>query len=454
MLMQSGDDQQLLSRAMIKLSGGSLSSSLVGAAIRLSSLVGKFLLSLYMARFMGLEDLGLYGLVFSATMISVSLLGFRIDYALMREVGRLSRDQLSERMKAANLLFLGSYLAIAAPFFLIMPTFAPEMSSAILLCMFVLCCTEHFASAMYNIAVALGRANTANILFFVRGGLWTAPAILLGIVSSPMRTADFVLGCWAFFSVISVVMSIHLLRDQIAWRVPLRIGENERNWLGSAVRSSFGVWLGTVAYAAGGYADRFIVNNLLSLTAVGVATFYLSFTLPISTLVQSATFVPRQARLVELHDGGENEQYRALMRKTLLAAAVLALTIAAAMAVLVSLSAQLLGKSELIASQPVFWLILAGAVLRTIADGLFYPLFVEHRTRTIWGSDLFFCAAVVILTASLLPPLGLYGLGVASVASASLILLVRVLALRSKPRPRSDAMRRKAPARPPKEKPE
>lgn len=436
---------------MIKLWGADLSSSLIGIAIRLSSLAGKFLLSFYMARFLGLEDLGLYGLVFSATMISVSLLGFRVDYALMREIGRLSHEQLSERMKAANLLFLGSYVALAAPFFLIMPTFAPEMSSAVLLCMFVLCCTEHFASAMYNIAVALDRANTANILFFVRGGLWTAPAILLGIFSPIMRTAEFVLGCWAFFSVISVVMSIHLLRDQIAWKVQLRIGENERIWLGSAVRASLGVWLGTVAYAAGGYADRFLVNNLLSLTAVGVATFYLSFTLPISTLVQSATFVPRQARLVELHDRGDSEPYRVLMRKTLLTVAVLASAIAAVMAVLVSLSAKLLGKSELIVSQPVFWLILAGAVLRTIADGLFYPLFVERRTRTIWGSDLLFCAAVVLLTASLLPSLGLYGLGVASVASASLILLVRVLALRSKPQQKSNAMRPEPPVRPPEE---
>jgi O-antigen/teichoic acid export membrane protein len=407
--------------------------------IRLSSLVGKFLLSLYMARFMGLEDLGLYGLVFSGTMISVSLLGFRVDYALMREIGGLSRSQASERMNAASLLFLATYVAVAAPFFLIMPSLAPEMGSAILLCMFVLCCTEHFASAMYNIAVALDRANTANILFFVRGGLWTVPAILVGLVSSPMRTTEFVLGCWAFASAISVVLSIHLLRDRIAWKIPVRLGEGERAWLGSAMKASAGVWLGTVAYAAGGYADRFIVANLLSLTAVGVATFYLSFTLPISTLVQSATFVPRQARLVELHDRGENEQYRMLMRKTLLFLAVLALIIAGSMAILVGLAAQSLGKPELIKSQPVFWLILVGAVVRTMADGLFYPLFVEHRTRAIWGSDLFFCVIVVILTASLLPWLGLYGLGVASVTSASLILLVRAIALRSPLRARIDS---------------
>jgi O-antigen/teichoic acid export membrane protein len=423
-------------------------------AIRLSSLIGKFLLSLYMARFMGLEDLGLYGLVFSGTMISISLLGFRVDYALMREIGGLDRVQASARMNTANLLFVATYLAVAAPFFLIMPTLAPKISLALLLCMFVLCCTEHFASAVYNIAVALDRANTANILFFVRGGLWTAPAIFFGLVSPPMRTTEFVLGCWVSASVISVVLGIYLLRDRIAWKIPLRLAERERAWLGSAVKASVGVWLGTVAYAAGGYADRFIVANLLSLTAVGVATFYLSFTQPISTLVQSATFVPRQARLVELHDGGQFENYRELMRKTLLVSAVLAVAIAAAMALLVSLSAQLLGKPELIESQPVFWLILVGAVVRTVADGLFYPLFVEHRTRAIWGSDLLFCIAVVILTASLLPWLQLHGLGVASVASASLILLVRLLALRSTPSGRGAGKIDGTPTRPFEEKPE
>jgi O-antigen/teichoic acid export membrane protein len=149
--------------------------------------------------------------------------------------------------------------------------------------------------------------------------------------------------------------------------------------------------------------------------------------------VQSATFVPRQARLVALHDDGQSDGYRELMRKTLLISAVLAAAIAASMAVLVALLAGFLGKPELVESQPVFWLILLGAVVRTVADGLFYPLFIERRTRAIWGSDLLFCVTVVLLTASLLPRLGLHGLGVASVASASLILLVRMFALRSSP---------------------
>jgi hypothetical protein len=165
----------------------------------------------------------------------------------MREIGGLDRVQASARMNTANLLFVATYLAVAAPFFLIMPTLAPKISLALLLCMFVLCCTEHFASAVYNIAVALDRANTANILFFVRGGLWTAPAIFFGLVSPPMRTTEFVLGCWVSASVISVVLGIYLLRDRIAWKIPLRLAERERAWLGSAVKASVGVWLGTVA---------------------------------------------------------------------------------------------------------------------------------------------------------------------------------------------------------------
>jgi hypothetical protein len=60
----------------------------------------------------------------------------------------------------------------------------------------------------------------------------------------------------------------------------------------------------------------------------------------------------------------------------------------------------------------------------------------------------------VILTASLLPWLQLHGLGVASVASASLILLVRLLALRSTPSGRGAGKIDGTPTRPFEEKPE
>ena len=108
-----------------------LRSSGLNFLLRLASLAGKFGLSLYMARFMSLDDLGLYGLIFSVVMLAVTFFGGRIDYYLARLIVtkdegvsfKLLRDQSAflvlnyllsiPLLIAGNRLFPGSALLLS-----------------------------------------------------------------------------------------------------------------------------------------------------------------------------------------------------------------------------------------------------------------------------------------------------------------------------------------------------
>jgi O-antigen/teichoic acid export membrane protein len=421
----------LLRRLRAKTRQGQVFTSIKSLSIRLLSLVGKFLLSLYMAKFTSLEDLGTYGIAFAGTMISVALFGFRLDYALMRDIAASGREKGSRDLNAATFLYVASYLIALVPFFWLIAELAPELPWQTSVVIFLLCCAESFANLLYNVTIALGRVELANSLFFLRAGFWTAPAILLGLAIPSLRNASFVLDCWLAASVCTILLNLYLIRGIVTWRLHLRLSAEQKAWIGEAVRRSSGVWLGTIAYAAGSYMDRFLVAHFLTLADVGVATFYLSFTVAMSTLVQSATFVPQQARMVELFDSGDHGSYIRLTRRTLISSFLLAVAVALGLAVVVYFGAALIGKPELTRRLPVFWLILVGAVIRTTADCMYYRLFVEQRTRIIWISDIVFCASVIVLTAILLQQFGLMGLGIASLLSACIIFTTRSIAISS-----------------------
>src|SRR5690349_5620175 len=79
--------------------------------LRLASLAGKFGLSLYIVRYLSLDDLGLYGLVFSASMIAVVLYGGRIDHDLARKIVDMPADETRALLRDQTVFFLLNYAA-------------------------------------------------------------------------------------------------------------------------------------------------------------------------------------------------------------------------------------------------------------------------------------------------------------------------------------------------------
>src|SRR4051794_8135621 len=79
--------------------------------LRLPSLAGKFALSLYIIRYLSLDDLGLYGLVFSASMIAVVFYGGRIDHDLARRIVDMPTDEMCTLLRDQTVFFLLNYAA-------------------------------------------------------------------------------------------------------------------------------------------------------------------------------------------------------------------------------------------------------------------------------------------------------------------------------------------------------
>ncbi|QIK79455.1 hypothetical protein G7077_11615 [Sphingomonas piscis] len=399
--------------------------------LRLASLAGKLALSLYMGKFFPLSELGLYGLAFGAVMLAIVLLGFRVDYILAREILGMDEDRQRRAGMSVLALYLGSFV-LAAPLAVLALTTSGEGGSVrFLLLIYLLCGVEAYANFLYTITIALKRPALANALFFIRSGLWTAPAMVISYLDPNYRTVGFVLGCWLAGAGTSVVLNLWFMRRQLLGRIGL-IAEG---WLEmrAVIGGAFLVWIGSVAVTLGQYLDRFVLASYLTLEDVGVATFYTSFTSAALTLVQSATTTVTFPVLIEHFDAGDMDRFKRELRKTAVTAAALCFVILLGLAGAMLLMGGTLGKPELLAAFPAFVLLLIATFIRTHAETLYYGLFVERQHRAIWLGNLLFLAVSLLLNLLLVPMLGLNGLGIAAIVAALAIYLWRSLALRRGP---------------------
>lgn len=393
-------------------------------SLRVLSLIGKLALSLYMAKFFLLAELGRYGLAFGAVMLATVAVGFRLDYILSREVLGLDLNQ-SQRFGTTILwIFILSSLAASPIAIWALIVFGSgSLSPEFIVLTYALCCVEAYANFLYTTTIALKRPGLANGLFFVRSGLWTIPAIGVSYFVPPLRTVEFVLACWLVGVSVSVLLNLWATRTRLLGRYAW--GDLAWKGVNLYIRRAFLVWIGSVALTLGGYLDRFVLASYMTLTDVGIATFYLSFTTSVLTLVQSATTSITFPVLIEHYDDGDHQSYDKELRKTIAIAAALAAVILIPLAIAMPFVARAMGKPALLASYLAFLLLLLATWIRINAETLYYALFVHRQHREIWIGNLLFLAVAFGLNMLLIPPLGLDGLGCAAVIAAAGLLAWR-----------------------------
>jgi O-antigen/teichoic acid export membrane protein len=394
--------------------------------LRLASLAGKFGLSLYIARYLSLDDLGLYGLVFSASMIAVVLLGGRIDHDLARRIVGMPPDQSRELLRDQTIFFALNFVALIP---LVVTLYGLQGGSPTLLALaYLICCLESYANLLFVTSNYLARPILANVAFFIRSGLWAFVVIGAGLVFPSTRTLWFVLALWVAGTSASVILT--LVRLDVAHWPRVRALPVDWTRIRSALRRSFPIWIGSIGLAGGTYVDRFVLGAFLDLAAVGLATFYTSFTMAIVTLVSSGVLNVAAPKLVGAVSRSEADSYDREFRRAGLAVLVLGGGLCLLVWIAVDQFSSRLQMREIEESMLALGLLMVATLVRLVAETAFYGLYARHRDRDIWVGNLVFLVASLSLNLALVPVLGLTGLGIASILASLLLVVVRREGLR------------------------
>lgn len=400
--------------------------ALANSLMRMASLGGRFLLSIYIVRYLGFSAAGSFGIVAGIAGFSPALCGFGISYFVNREIVslprpegyRLLRDRLVFNLSVAGAIWLVGLLLLAAG---LVPPFPHRLMTAIIITL------EFVAFDLHVALINLRRPVTANFLLFVRSASWIAPFIVGGLSMAGLRSLEFLLACWLAalalsFALLPVVLGHAdlrlLMRTPIDWRAMIM-----------KARSGTLIYVNDIAASGQVYFDRFIVLKLLGLASTGLYTLCFSVTHGLYVLVATAVTQLSMPKLVAALDEGGHASWRHMLAHEGRRAFALAIMVVAGALVATLLVLPALGFDIFRTNAPLFMLMAVASLLKPIADLLNTGLYSLGLDRMLALINLGGILASACLAAAAIMIWGIIGVGWSSIATVALLIVARAIVL-------------------------
>ncbi|MET4257989.1 O-antigen/teichoic acid export membrane protein [Bradyrhizobium sp. S3.12.5] len=393
---------------------------LIVMAMRASVMASKFALALFIARYLDLSSLGLYGLATAAMGTIPIVVNLGMNHLLMRDAVTASTGDMIDSMRHYWSFVVSAYLALLTIAALVIFVFG---TSALWVLIIAVIMFEHIGNDIFYLLSSLQHHFSANAISFIRGAAWILVYIPLAIWDPSFSSLPDLFGFWLMGGVVSIGLFVFL-----SWSWPWRASFSlplRPSVITNAIRKSFLMLLSDLGFIASQFVDRYLITLFLGLKVAGI--YFLFWTVGSSaTTFLGFIFQQKQRPLLisAYRTGGPSAHCQLVWRFTQTTAfATVALSIVVGFAFQILLPQ--LGQPVLAAQWPAFWLIVTGLAVRYLADFGAVGLFTAHRDRMTTITNVALGCVSVIAQLVLLPIAGLYGAGGAILFTSLVIALWR-----------------------------
>lgn len=394
-------------------------ATLIG--LRGTVVLAKFALALYTARYLGLADLGVYGLVTAALTVVPAVFGFGLTDTISRQVVAVARRVAAPLVTTRVSLSMCVHLVGQPLAWLINAALGEPIPWRLGIPIGLILFLDHLATDAADMLILRGRIFFTNILVFVSAGLWPPVVIATGLLFPETRSLDWLLYGWLASLILTWAIIAAFLARGRRWR-DMRL---DLTWLRASLRVSVPFHIKDISSVTSLYLDRFLISFFLGLELTGVYTFFWSVANVAHSLVVYSIVRVRIAQLVTAARMVEEATFRTLERRTQIE--VLGWVVLLAGAVLVAMPVLLpfLGRPLLQDYLPVLWVMLVATVLRVGADGYSFALLALHRDRAILVIAVAGAVGSALANILLVRPFGIYGATLAYALTSAGLLAAR-----------------------------
>lgn len=416
----------MLSRLTSRLNQPAVVAATTVLILRGLTLGSRFLLSLLLARMLSPSDMGEYGLITAVLALALLALGLEFYSYMYREMVPASPERRAQII--ADQLALGGVSLLVVACLSAFAAIAGFFPARLVLWFLVILTTEHLSLEATRFLIITSRPVPAYIGVFLRGGIWVYALAALMFAIPSTRTLQTVLVWWALGGVASLVFAAAALSG-LPWH-RLRRRRPDWTWIFAGLRTARPFMLTAGGALVISYVDRFVIDEFVGRSALGIYTFYSTILIGLLSLGGSMShqFLPK---VIAGHAAGKDD-YRSALRTFLGSMLGLASIATMTSGLLMAPMLAALGLTVYGASVGVFYAMLPGIFLRMLADVPSYALYAARRDGYLLGCNLGSAGVSTVLNLILVPRLGIYGAALAGgVASAVLFLSLAALAVRN-----------------------
>jgi O-antigen/teichoic acid export membrane protein len=386
-------------------------------ALRLLSSVSRLVLFLGLARYLPVEDVGRFGLLFATIQIVLSAGGLEFHQFATRSLldhpeshwARMLRDQaVVHGMAYAVLLPLSAALFVTG-----------VLTAELAFWFYPLLLVEHGCQELQRLMVTRSRPLRSNWILFARSGLWVWPIVIAMAVWPTTRDLWFVWIAWLAGGLGGLWIGVLGLRD-LVWRDALT-ASIDRAWIRSGLRVAVPYLAAVVAFRGITTVDRYLLAHLADQAAVGVYVLFFGIVNTMVTLTESGVVMVLAPVAVRSARGRDPALYRQTMRRVTIGVAGLAAAGALTIAVFVDPLLRLVGKDVFTANLAVCWMLLAAAVVTTLGLIPNLVLYAARQDRPIVLAAVAGLATASIANVVLIPGRGAFGAAAATFAGMAVV---------------------------------
>lgn len=386
-------------------------SSLTIMGMRASMLVAKFILSVFIARFMGLEDLGLYGLIVGASGTLQAIVRGGVFPFLSREAVLQSRAELAHHLRCYGIGILTLYLLLALLAAIAGSYFDKQVLALLILAVIF---TEHLAFDSFVLINNLQYPRLANLVYSLQSAIWIYFFVFGAFFNSSFRSLETMMAFWISGGVITLLLTAYLVRNW-PWKEAFA-QKLEWAWYSGKIRSSFNLYLTEVTGVVNYYLNRYIVTLFLSLEMTGVYVFFSQVVTATYNLINSGVLIVYRPRLIKAHNSGDFSMFSEIFRQCLKRTFLTTVGLVFLAGSLVPLLAALTGKEILLEHLPLLWIMLGALLFKAVETAAEQGLFAMRKDR-----EAFIIAAASFLITVVIGSLGVVIFGVYGIVVSTFV---------------------------------
>lgn len=326
--------------------------------LRGATLSCKFLLIFMLARYLEPADLGLYGLLVVSIDFSVFVVGIDFYTYSNRELIKRRIGDWGDIFKV-QILLSAFMLSLVIPFFIFVFYF--EFLPWEIFSWFIpLLVVEYFAQELNRILVAISKQFIASVVLFVRSGVWVVAVALIFYYEPAARSLDFVLSFWFFGSLCACIVGALVVCNQKlkGWARPINY-----SWVKLGLLVAFPFLLSTLALRGVFTVDRYWMESLLGLEALGAYVLFIGMANVVVSFLDAGVFVFIYPALIKAHQENNSEVFRSFMRKLMVQGVIIGLALSLALSAVLGMVIDFIDKPVFVAYEWMFpWIMLANFI--------------------------------------------------------------------------------------------
>ena len=385
----------------------------INLVLRGITLGSKFLLSIYLVKFLSLEANGEYGIFVATISMLTYVLGLDFYSFNNREILQENSSESGKKIKNQFFLFTIVYL-IVLPLLYVLGLF-DFIGEKYVFLFYLILIFDHISIELYRLLVVFSKPIQANMNLFLRTGIWILVLIFAWHNDfEELKNLKSVFNFWMIGSFLSVAYSIFSLSTtgiSIPWREKI-----ETKWILAGLKIATPFFIATLSYKIIQFADRYMVEFYLGTKQTGVYYFFSNISMLIETFVQTTVVMIYSPQLIASLK--KDKPFQINIFKTFSKEIVIysVLAVVSVCAIIYPLL-YIVEKTELFLSISVFFVMVTTRFIFNISLIYHFKLYVAKKDRIIMTSTLVAVLFNISLNFILIPYYGLIGGALATLVS-------------------------------------